>query len=226
MSFQLLEDTLQDLPNRSAAAQSSCVQKLSDLIEGDLPLQPFLERLLPQVCELFSAVAGVAWLRAHAAQGAVFGVPYNMDRIVQTALDQKKHERLVQLAWQQRQPMLAEPQTGPASRTAPSNPTRHALLFSPVMHFGEPIALVELVLQENISPLAANQKKLLLRGIQLIAERVHDGLRQRMTLPGASIDQAVDQVRLLSEEISVQQQQIRRTIEARIQQFHGWAFGG
>ncbi len=46
-----------------------------------------------------------------------------------------------------------------------------------------------------------------------------------MTLPGATIGQATDQVRLLTEEISVLQQQIRRTIESRLQQFHGWAFG-
>ena len=225
MTLEILQDALQELPNDSAVPTAGQVKRLAKLIEGDLPLQPFLEQLMPQLCEIFSAVAGVAWLRAHAAQGAIFGVPYQMDRVIQSALDQKKHEKLVQLAWQQRQTMLAEPQTSSSRKGAATNPTSHALLFGPVMHFGEPIALVELVLREFAEPLTPSQKKLFLRGIQLIAERVHGGLRQRMMLPGATIGQAVEQVQLLSEEIGVLQQQIRRTIEARVQQFHGWAFG-
>ncbi|MGN6133030.1 MAG: hypothetical protein ACTHOU_00965 [Aureliella sp.] len=225
MTLEILQDALQELPNDSAVPTATQVKRLAKLIDGDLPLQPFLEQLMPQLCEIFSAVAGVAWLRAHAAQGAIFGVPYQMDRIIQTALDQKKHEKLVQLAWQQRQTMLAEPQTGSGRKGAATNPTSHALLFGPVMHLSEPIALVELVLKEFETPLTPSHKKLLLRSIQLIAERVHGGLRQRMMLPGATIGQALDQVRQLGEEIGVLQQQIRRAIEARIQQFHGWTFG-
>ncbi|MCC6508935.1 MAG: hypothetical protein IT423_07500 [Pirellulaceae bacterium] len=226
MSTDTLQHALQDLPNNSAGPTSAQIKKLAALIDGDQPLQPFLEQLVPQLCEMFSAMAGVAWLRAHATGGAIFGVPYQMDRVIHSTLDQKKHEKLVQLAWQQRQPMLAEPQTGTGRKaTATSSPTSHALLFGPVMHFGDPIALIELVLQDQSHPLAAEQKKMFLRSIQLIGERVHGGLRQRMTLPAASIGQAVEQVRELSEEIGVLQQQIRRAIEQRIQQFHGWAFG-
>lgn len=224
MTLEMLQDALQELPNDSAVPTMAQVKRLAKLIDGDQPLQPFLEQLMPQLCEIFSAVAGVAWLRAHAVQGAIFGVPYQMDRVIQSALDQKKHEKLVQLAWQQRQTMLAEPQVASARKTAVTNPTGHALLFGPVMHLGEPIALVELVLKEFPEPLTPENKKLFLRGIQLIAERVHGGLKQRMMLPGATIAQAVDQVRLLSEEIGGLQQQIRRAIELRLQQFHGWAF--
>jgi hypothetical protein len=225
MSLETLQHALQELPNSSAILTGAQVKKLAKLIDGDQPLQPFLEQLLPQLCEIFSAVAGVAWLRAYAAQGAIFGVPHQMDRVIQTALDQKKHEKLVQLAWQQRQPMLAEPQSLSTRKGAASNPTSHALLFGPIMHFGEPIALVELVLQEFTQPPSPEQKKLFLRSIQLIGERVYSGLRQRMALPGATIGQAVEQVRSLSEEIGDLQQQICSRIESRVQQFHGWAFG-
>ncbi len=45
---------------------------------------------------MFSAIAGVAWLKAHATGDAIFGVPYKMDRVIQSPLDQKKHEKLVQ----------------------------------------------------------------------------------------------------------------------------------
>ncbi len=225
MNIQVLQDALQELPGSATTQSPTQVKRLARLIDGDLPLQPFLEQLLPQLCELFHAAAGVAWLRAHAAQGAIFGVPYQMENVIQSALDQKKHEKLVQLAWQQRKPMMAEPQSPGAKRANASNPTSHTLLFAPVMHFGDPVALVELVLSDTEEPLSANHKKLLLRGIQLVAERIHGGLRQRMTLPGATIEQATDQLRLLSQEIGVLQQQILRTIEARVQQFHGWAFG-
>lgn len=225
MSLEILQDALRELPSHSASATGSHVKKLALLIDGDEPLQPFLEQLLPQLCEIFAAVAGVAWLRAHAAKGALFGVPYQMDRVIQSTLDQKKHEKLVQLAWQQRQPLLAEPQAASNGKGALNNPTSHSLLFAPVMHLSEPIALVELVLKQSDVPLEPQQKKLFLRGVQLIAERVHGGLRKRMALPGATIEQAIDQVNSLSEEIGALQQQIRRTIEARVQQFHGWAFG-
>ncbi len=125
--------------------------------------------------------------------------------------------------------MMAEPQVATAKKVAnkstATNPTSHALLFGPVMHFGEPVALIELVLPGFESPLSPDQKKLFLRSIQLIGERVHGGLKQRMTLPAATMTQAVDQLRLLTEEIGGLQQQIRRAIEARIQQFQGWTFG-
>lgn len=231
MSTDTLEHALQELPGGQALPTATHVKRLAGLIDGEQPLQPFLEQLVPQLAEMYSAVAGVAWLKAHSAGDAIFGVPFQMDRIIQSPLDQKKHEKLVQLAWQQRQPMMAEPhlaqskKSGTAKSTSPANPTRHALLFGPVMHLGEPVALIELVLPAQDEPLSPDQKKLFLRSIQLVGERVHGGLKQRMSLPAATIAQAVDQVRLLSEEISGLQQQIRRTIEARIQQFHGWAFG-
>lgn len=231
MSTDTLEHALQELPGGQALPAASHVKRLAGLIDGEQPLQPFLEQLVPQLAEMFSAVAGVAWLKAHATGDAIFGVPYKMDRVIQSPLDQKKHEKLVQLAWQQRQPMMAEPHVAPGKKvaasksTSPTNPTSHALLFGPVMHFGEPVALIELVLPAADKPLSPEQKKLFLRSIQLIGERVHGGLKQRLSLPAATIAQAVDQVRLLSDEISGLQQQIRRTIEARIQQFHGWSFG-
>ncbi len=231
MSTDTLEHALQELPGGQTLPTSTHVKRLAQLIDGEQPLQPFLEQLVPQLADMFSAVAGVAWLKAHAAGDAIFGVPFQMDRVIQSPLDQKKHEKLVQLAWQQRQPMMAEPQVAPGKKsastksTSPANPTSHALLFGPVMHFGEPIALIELVLPTLDVPLSPDQKKLFLRSIQLIGERVHGGLKQRMSLPAATIHQAVEQVRLLSEEIAGLQQQIRRTIEARIQMFHGWSFG-
>lgn len=236
MTIDTLEHALQELPGGQSLPTANHIKRLAGLIDGEQPLQPFLEQLVPQLAEIFSAVAGVAWLKAHAAGDAIFGVPYQMDRVIQSPLDQKKHEKLVQLAWQQRQPMMAEPQVGPsrktstagnstAKSTSPTNPTSHALLFGPVMHFGEPVALIELVLPSLESPLPPEQKKLFLRSIQLIGERVHGGLKQRMSLPAATITQAVDQLHALGEEIGGFQQQIRRTIEARIQQFHGWTFG-
>ncbi len=116
MSTDTLEHALQELPGGQALPAASHIKRLAGLIDGEQPLQPFLEQLVPQLAEIFSAVAGVAWLKAHAAGDAIFGVPFQMDRVIQSPLDQKKHEKLVQLAWQQRQPMMAEPQVGPPRR--------------------------------------------------------------------------------------------------------------
>jgi hypothetical protein len=233
MTLETLQQALQDLPGDGSAPSPPQVSRLAELIDGDQPLQSFLEQLLPQLTEIFSAVAGVVWLRA--AQGAIFGVPFQMDQVILTPADQKKHEKLVQLAWQQRQPMLAEPHTNQsarepstreqAARDQAGNPTGHRLLFAPVMHLGEPIALVELVLRDTPRLADAAGRKVYLRSLQLVAERIHSGLRKRMSLPAATLQQATEQVQLLTDEIAVHQQQIRRAIEHRLQQFHSWSFG-
>jgi hypothetical protein len=225
---QSLHQALLDLPHEQPGPTVVQVKKLSKLIDGDLPLQSFLEQLLPSICELFSAKAAVAWLRAQGAPGAIFGIRYRMDDLLSTSTEQKKHERLVQLAWAQRQAMLAEPTPAgrrPSSENPGNNPTGHPLLFGPVLHLGEPIALLELVLQESPAALSQAQRKLYLRGAQLIAERVYGGLRKRMSIPAATLAQATQQLEQIVVQSESLQQQIRQNIEARLQQFHGWSFG-
>jgi hypothetical protein len=228
MTIQLLHQALQDLPNDQSGPSVLQVKKLAKLIDSDLPLQSFLEQLLPSLCELFSAKAAVAWLRAQGAPGAVFGVRYRMDDLINSTAEQKKHERLVQLAWTQKQVMLAEP-TPNGRRSGQdnggSNPTGHPLLFGPILHQHEPIALLELVLNDLPATLTSAERKLYLRGIQLIAERVYGGLAKRMTLPTATIEKATQQMEQLVAETETLQQQIRTHIESRLQQFHGWSFG-
>lgn len=240
MDIQNLQQALNDLPNVAVGPSVSQVRQLGKLIDGDMPLQVFLEQLLPMLAELFDGVAAVAWMKAQGAPGAVFGVRYKMDDIVGTVDAQKQHERLVQIAWQQRQPMLAEPTSVSASQgmadnaaadkvtssagDSSSNPTRHPLLFGPVLHLGEPIALLEIVLRPFASVLPSADRQLYLRGAQLVAERVYGGLRQRMSVPVATIGQAAEQVKQLSVDLLSIQQQMLRTIETRLQQFHGWSF--
>ncbi len=225
---QSLHQALLDLPHDQRGPTVVQVKKLSKLIDGDLPLQSFLEQLLPSMCELFSAKGAVAWLRAQGAPGAIFGVRYHMDDLLNTTAEQKKHERLVQLAWAQKQAMLAEPTPAgrrPSNDNPGNNPTSHQLLFGPVLHLGEPIALLELVLHESPAALTQPQRKLYLRGVQLVAERVYGGLRKRMSMPVATIAQATQQLEQIVAESESLQQQIRLNIEARLQQFHGWSFG-
>ncbi len=151
-----------------------------------------------------------------------------MDDLINTANEQKKHERLVQLAWTQKQVMLAEPSThgrrGGQDGNS-SSPTAHPLLFGPIVHLGETIALLELVLSETQQGLTAAQRKLYLRGIHLISDRVYGGLSRRMAMPAATIEQATHQLDQLVSETEALQQQIRNHIETRLQQFHGWTFG-
>ncbi len=225
MDNQLLQEALQELPNAPAGSSTSQVKKLAKLIDGDVPLQSFLEQLLPQLCELFGGHAAVAWMKAQGAPGAVFGVRYRMDGILDSVAEQKKHERLVQIAWQQRQPMLAEQAAKKAASNAlDATPTTHPLLFVPVLHLGEPIALLEIVLRPFKVALSTAERKLYLRSAQLVAERVYSGLRQRMTVPEATIAQAAEQIQQLSADIVSFQQQIQRSIENRLQQFRGWSF--
>ena len=221
MEAQVLQQALQNLPNAVAQVSTANVRELGRLVDGDLPLQSFLERLLPQLCSMFEAPAAVAWM-AHGASGAVFGVRYRMDELFGSIAEQKKHEQLVQLAWRQKQTLLAEPSAKTKSG-AVDNPTGYPLLFGPVLHLGEPVALLEIVLKrgEQLSP---TQRQLYLRCIQLVSDRVYGGLKRRMTLPAATIGQATGQLNSLTLEVQTLQLQIRQSIEARLQQFHGWSF--
>ncbi len=225
MDAQVLEQALAGLPNPTSRPTGTHVQELATLVDSDLPLQMFLEQLLPQLCNLFAAPAAVAWMKTQGTAGAVFGVRFRMDQVLTSINEQKKHERLVQLAWQQRAPMLAEPATKQTqSRSETNNTTGHLILFGPILHFGEPIALLEIVLPKLLTPLTQPQRHLYLRCVQLVAERVYGGLRRRMNMPAASIGQALEQLTQLTGDVESIQQQIRRTLEARLQQFSGWSF--
>lgn len=250
---QTLQDALGELPKVERPPSIEQVKKLGELLDGDLPLQSLLERLLPEVTSIFGGIAAVAWMKAQGAPGAVFGIRYNMEGVVDTVTQQKKHERLVQIAWKQRQPLLAEPTTHRGVQSAQQvsdqnevtdsgqstsqvsnsdaqqdaseqNPTKHSLLFGPILHAGESIALLEIVLDEFDTPLTQAEKHLYLRAVQLTSERIYGGLRKRMTLPDPTLQQAVDHLGHLTQEIQSLQTQIVRSIETSLQRFYGWTF--
>lgn len=227
MDIQTLHQSLRELPNASVGPSTSQVQRLAELVDGDAPLQPFLEHLLPLLCELFGGVSAVVWMKAQGAPGAVFGVRYRFDELLSTIPEQTQHEKLVQIAWRQKQPMIAEPtkQKRKSIRKDDENPTAHPLLFSPVLHMGDPLALIEIVMPPAEEPLSQAQRKIYLKVAQLICERVYSGLRQRMAIPLATIQQAAEHVQQLGEEVVALQLQIQKRIEAKLQQFHGWSFG-
>ncbi len=229
----------QALANLSSTVGSGIqVGSLAELVDGDLPLQSFLEQLLPLLCDLYAAPAAVAWLKT---QGAIFGVRYRMESLLPTVAHQRQHERLVQLSWQQNRPLLAEPAGLPKSEPSDliqansdvPNPTNHRLLFAPIVHSGEPIAVLEIALpmqagmhagtQQSID-LSAAQKQLYLRSIQLVAQRVYGGLKRRMAMPSTGLAQVTRELTGLSAQIQSLHIQIQRAIENRLAQFQGLSF--
>ena len=238
LESEALQQALGELPHSGGLPSLGQVQQLATLVDGDLPLQSFLEQLLPQLCELFSATAAVTWMKAQGASGAVFGVRYRMDQVIKTIAGQKKHEQLVQLAWTQNRAIFAEPKSaqlnnvGSAGDESSSsiddypNPTDYPLLFGPILHGNSPIALIEIVLDQQHVDLPDTQKQLYLRSVELVADRVYGGLRQRMAMPASSLlEQASEQLGSLKNEVHLIQQQIPNMIEMRLQQFQGQAFG-
>lgn len=254
LSKQSLQQRLDELPSDLVGDAGARVRKLGQLVDGDLPLQSLLEKLLPELAELLHGEAAVIWMRAEGASGAVFGVRYKMDAVVDSIAGQKKHERLVQLAWQQKQALLAEPASrvstaevssaegtsnqvesdvGEASvqgetvnqRQAQSaNSTGRCILFAPVLHLGDPIALIEIVLDASHSRMSQAKRQLYLQGIQLIAERIYGGLKRRMTLPAATMSRAHEELTAITDQVNELQQQILLQIELRLQRMKGWAF--
>ena len=251
-----LQQALQSLPAPPPpkTARPAQVAKLAALVDSQLPLQAFLEQLLPQLCSLFSGAAAVTWIKAHGTSEAIVGVRYQMDKLLPAPIDQKQHERLVQLAWRQPRPLLIEradlplhgcaaPPSGSATSATlasgvsleipagsdqtpgvSANTTGHPLLFAPIIHLDEPLALLEVALGVPADELTSAQRQLFIRAIELVAQRVYGGLRRRISLPPPSIDKAVAQLEILTSDVRALQQQIRQRIEGRLQQFHGWAF--
>ncbi|MFN3191347.1 MAG: hypothetical protein ACE361_12555 [Aureliella sp.] len=243
METQLLKDALDDLASNVPSNAPADLAQLTELIESELPLQSYLENLLPVLIRVLGAEAGVVWLKAQGAPGAVFGIRYRFDEFVDSLTLQQKHERLVQIAWQQKQPMIAEPtaQTGDGldqdslgddAANVEHNPTDHLLLFGPVLHAGESIALLEVLIKDSNSAdevaearvLGKREKRIYLRAIQLLAEKIYFGLRERMVMPAPTLQQAIEQVNELSSEVKTLQQQIVASIEKRLQHFRGWSF--
>lgn len=211
-----------------ASVQRGQAAPLAHLIDGQLPLQPLLEQLLPLLCNMFSGVSAVVWMKAHGAHSAIVGVRYQMDRLLPELAQQKQHQGLVQLAWRQEQPLLiecAEPlclPVGSADPEMPSNPTAYPLLFAPVMHHGETLALLEIALAT--ADLTAAQRKLYVRALGLVARRLSGGLSDRIHPAPPSVGRATEQLDCLGGEVRELQQQIRQRIDQRLQQFEGWAF--
>lgn len=225
-----IQEALQSLPAPPdlRAPQPGQTAQLGRLIDGDLPLQPVLEQLLPQLCSLFSGVAAVVWLQAHGERAAVVGVRYQMDRLLPEAAGQQQHQGLVQLAWRQNQPLLVERSrvldTPPAQVGGPSNPTGHPLLFAPVIYHARTLAVVEIALSADAASLTADQRLLYVRAASLVARRLADGLARRLHPALPSVGRANEQLDELSQELQELQQQIRQRIERRLQQFEGWLF--
>ena len=99
MDIQTLHESLRELPNATVGPSVSQVKKLAELVDGDAPLQPFLEQLLPLLCELFGGISAVVWMKAQGAPGAVFGVRYKFEEVINTVPEQTQHEKLVQIAY-------------------------------------------------------------------------------------------------------------------------------
>lgn len=199
------------------------IRKLERSVHSDLTLQPFLEEVLPIIVEHFEAVGGLVWLRPHGGHGSWFALRHQMEPIQFAPLEAKKHERLVQFAWQQKAPLLLAPKSKVAGQ--PGNPINYSLAFSPIVHWGEPIALLELVMLAEQAPKTLVLQRALLQALQVAAGYLHSGLRPRLNLPAATISQAAFAVDAIKDEIRSYEESLKKSIESRLRQFQGWSFG-
>lgn len=199
------------------------LKKIEKVMASDITLQPFLEQVLPIIVSHFGALGGLVWLRPHGGHGSWFALRHQMEPITFGPAETRKHERLVQFAWQQRNPLLVAPKA--KANGQPGNPVNYSLAFAPVVHWGETVALLELVFRAEAAPPTALSQRVLLQTLQVAAEHLHHGLRARLNLPAATIAQATMAVDQLKEEIRTYEESLRRSMEARLRQFHGWAFG-
>lgn len=199
------------------------LKKFQKVMASDITLQPFLEQVLPIIVGHFGALGGLVWLRPQGGHGAWFALRHQMEPIAFGPAETRKHERLVQFAWQQRSPLLVAPKSKNVGQ--PGNPVNYSLAFAPVIHWGDTVALLELVFRADAAPPTALYQRVMLQTLQVAAEHLHHGLHARLNLPAATIAQATMAVDQLKEEIKSYEESLRRSMEARLRQFQGWAFG-
>ena len=219
--METLLSALQKASDDAAHPTASEVKRFLKLVEGDSPLQPYLELLLPSLTQVLAASAGMVWFRAHGSQTACFAIRYQMEKIGWGEKESVKHDRILQLAWQQRQPILVEPQI---KKKGVLEEGQFHLVIGPIIHLGEPLALVEVLLPAR-GVLDPGKRKAILRAMQLLIESIHSGMQRRIQLPAASMTQASAQIQQLEGEIEAYQLSIQKTIEARLRHFQGWTFG-
>ncbi len=221
MSLDPLQNAIQQSTLRTGASANGFLKQLQKLMAADTPMQRFLEEVLPIAAGLFTAKAAQIWLRAHGSKHATFAIRYGISDVVADEKERKKYERILQLAWQQRQPMMVEPQNKKRSSGEAKAPQ---LILGPIIHRNETIALLEIVLPDS-APEGASERRSMLRAMQLTIDAIHEGLQKRLSLPTASLQQAESQIHQLEQEIEAYHLSILRTIETRLRQFQGWTFG-
>ncbi|MFY7968636.1 MAG: hypothetical protein ACOVNV_06075 [Pirellulaceae bacterium] len=143
MNAETLRVSLQQACDPLPPPSQQVVRRFFRLAEEEGSLQLYLEQLLPTLCSLLHAPAGMVWLRAAASPDACFAIRHRMETLGWDDAMSKRHDRLVQIAWQQRQPMLVEPTSRRKSGEATP---QWRLAFAPICHQQTPFAMLELVL--------------------------------------------------------------------------------
>ncbi len=207
---------------KDGAVSASAIRRFLSTVDAGGSLQPFLERILPLTIEILGGVCGQIWLKAFDSSGPCFAIRYRMDSLADRFLNDEKHDRLVKVAWQQRQPMLVEPRH--RSNHSDSNQQSTLILFSPIVHLNQPLALIEVILPELSKAMDDDFRKAHLRAALMISNAIHIGLQKRLAMTPATLLQAQSQLEQLESEIQSHRQAILRSIETRLRQFQGWTF--
>jgi hypothetical protein len=221
MNAETLRVSLQQACDPLPPPSQQVVRRFFRLAEEEGSLQLYLEQLLPTLCSLLHATAGMVWLRAAASPDACFAIRHRMETLGWDDAMSKRHDRLVQIAWQQRQPMLVEP----TSRRKGSDATpQWRLAFAPICHQQAPFAMLELVLDAQV-PLMQARRQAILKSLQGMVESLQEGLTRRLRLPQPTIAAIDPQLTQLELEIASYQQTIQRIIKKNLAGFQGWSFG-
>lgn len=223
---QMLDQLTEAIASHQRAAFRSHYRAIVRLPRSRGDLQGFLEDYLMHVVQLYAATAGAIWFRTPQPGVVTAKVAQGLGQLPLTEDTSAAHDQLVQFALSQDRSFLVRPYSAAERSAAASNPTDSFVLFGPVDHQGERIAVVELFLGPHPTRgrTAAERNRYVLWLDHLIGF-LCQGIEQRLLRKSAPLPPALEQLGAATHEAAALQEQIRQNLERQLQAFEGWNFG-
>lgn len=198
---------------------------LARLPKADIDLQQFLDEFLRTVSGLYAASAAAIWFRTPDGQLAA-KTSMALDQIGLKGDLAVAHEQLLRFALTKKKSFLVKPYSVPERHATASNPTDSFIVFGPVDHHDERIAVVELYLGPiPMRGRSAAERNRYVLWLDHLLGFLCRGIEFRLLRKSAPLTPALHQLTAAANSATELQATIVSTLEQRLSAFVGWSFG-
>lgn len=199
---------------------------LSRLPKANIGLQEFLDEFLRHVSGLYAANAAAIWFRAPDVAQLAAKASIGLDRIGLRGDSAAAHEQLLRFALTKRKSFLVKPYSVPERQATASNPTDSFIVFGPVDHHDERIAVVELYLGPTpMRGRSAAERNRYVLWLDHLLGFLCRGIEYRLLRKSAPLTPALHQLTAAANSATELQATIVSTLEQKLSAFVGWSFG-